>query len=186
MYANVPSGSWILQSQSFGRVRLFGRTSFQITNRPANIAITILPIPRLEITVHREFTSTAEPPPIMGKFGGSGVNIQLENDEPFSTGGMMGSQFEPPANSSSDTTSGTIDAMPRRAVGRDQRLGRLCKFHHKRWRRSGWQSARDLIEQFQCAYRSCASQISGRSLAGLQIHPPMKTGVAGLPGRRRF
>ena len=26
----------------------------------------------------------------------------------------MGSQFEPPANSSSDTTSGTIDAMPGR------------------------------------------------------------------------
>jgi hypothetical protein len=72
VHASVPNGSWILQAQSFGSERAFGRTSFQVANGPANIAITILPTPRLQVTVHREFPITAETP---GPMSGPGIGI---------------------------------------------------------------------------------------------------------------
>jgi hypothetical protein len=111
VHASVPNGSWILQAQYFGGGRAFGRTSFQVANGPVNIAITILPMPRLQVTVHREFTSTAETP---GPMSGLGIGIQLEDEDPFSTGGAPGAVFDPNANPSSDSVRGTIDAMPGR------------------------------------------------------------------------
>jgi hypothetical protein len=113
VHANVPNGSWILQAQSFGRGRFFGRTSFQVANGPFNIAITVLPMPKLQVTVRREFNSTPETP-IMSARTDPGVNMQLENAEPFSMGGMFGSQFETNNDSPSATTRGTINAMPGR------------------------------------------------------------------------
>jgi Carboxypeptidase regulatory-like domain len=112
VHASVPNGSWILQAQYFGRDRAFGRTSFQVANGPANIAITILPTPRLQVTVHREFTSTAETQRGSGQMSGPGIGIQLEDEEPFGMGGMFSADFGPHADASSDTMRGTIDALP--------------------------------------------------------------------------
>jgi len=119
--ANVPNGSWILQAQSFGlggphQEHSFGRTAFQVANGPINVAVTIQPIPRLQVTIHREFTPTVDTAslPATVRLRGPGISIQLENADPFTFGGMFGSQFDPNSDPSADTTSGTIDAIPGR------------------------------------------------------------------------
>jgi hypothetical protein len=117
--ANVPNGSWILQGHSSGPGRSpqelsFGRTAFQVTNGPVHVAITVVPVPRLRVTIRREFTSTAEAPSTT-RSSAPGVNLQLDNAEPFAQGEMIsGLQFDPNADPLSETASGTIDAMPGR------------------------------------------------------------------------
>ena len=110
--ANVPNGAWILQGESYGHERLSGQTAFQIANGPVNIAITVLPIPKLQVTIRREFTASSEMP-IAEARTQSGANFQLESAEAFRQGGMQGIQFDPP-DPSSDTTNGTIDVTPGR------------------------------------------------------------------------
>lgn len=110
--ANVPSGAWILQGHSSGRERLFGQTAFQIANGSVNIGLTVLPAPRLEVTIRREFTSTDETPSATARIQ-SGVDVRLVDAEPLGMAGMFGSRFEP-SNSSSEMTNGTIDATPGR------------------------------------------------------------------------
>ena len=116
IYANVPNGTWMLQALSGGPTRLFGRTTFQVAGGPVNLAITILPAPNLPVTIRREFTSTtdARSNPTQLVHLGSAVNLQLENLESFNRGGMTHIEFEPNADSFSETTQGTIGAMPGR------------------------------------------------------------------------
>jgi hypothetical protein len=123
--ASVPNGSWILQGQRFGpgpsrQEHAVGRTAFQVANGPVHIAIAVVPIPLLQMTIRREFTAKAEAqsqPAIMGirGVGGPQVNFQLDNAEPFAQGGMISApQFDPNADPSAETTTGTVDAMPGR------------------------------------------------------------------------
>jgi len=113
VYANVPNGSWMLRTMTGGPNRLFGRTAFQVAGGPVNIGITILPVPKLQVTIHREFSSTVESPSSAAQMGrlGSGVNLQLNDLEPFSRVGLMRVEFETNAD---DTTHGTVEAMPGR------------------------------------------------------------------------
>lgn len=115
VHANVPNGAWVLRAQG-GRDRLFGQTAFQVANRPVNTAITILPIPKLHVTIRREFTSSPETPqePAGMARAGPGVNLQLEDMALFGRGGIMRMEYEPNRDPFSETTRGTIEAMPGR------------------------------------------------------------------------
>jgi len=93
-HVNVPSGSWIVDARGFGRTMTWGRSVLHVAHAPATAAITLEQIPRIPVTVHRDFTQSQTPPdPSNG-----GLALRLVSADPFSSSGGAGFMGARPAS----------------------------------------------------------------------------------------
>ena len=118
-HASVPSGRWTLQANSYGRSQSFGKTDFQVTGGPVSLAITVLPVPRLQVVIRHEFTSHENQPVAYvgpaGRMGGelgAGVNLQLVSTQATPMGGMMGLEMDSNPDPAATEWDGTMQATP--------------------------------------------------------------------------
>jgi hypothetical protein len=75
VHASVPSGTWSMEAHAYGRNTEWGRTDFQVTGAPVSFAISILPIPKIQVIIHRDFAAnsdTSQP-----ATSGPGMNLSL-------------------------------------------------------------------------------------------------------------
>ena len=117
-HVNVPSGRWALQASAYGRSQSFGRTDFQVAGGPVSLAITILPIPKLQVVIRHEFTSNSNQPvayvgpAIMAGGTGPGVNLQLVSAQPTAMGGMTSSHIDSNSDPAATEWNGAMEATP--------------------------------------------------------------------------
>lgn len=107
VHLNLPSGSWSLVARGMGRAMSWGRTDFQVAGAPTSIAVSVLPISRVPVTIHRDFTATQAAGSDI-QSSGPGVNLTLEPVEDFSQNGLGNLRT---ADGSTDGTSYELDSV---------------------------------------------------------------------------
>ena len=85
--ANVPNGSWTLLARAFGQTMRFGRADFQVASAPVSVAVTVAPIPPIEVNVNHDFTTAADSSQQPGRWGW--MNLTLLPADDFAAGGAV-------------------------------------------------------------------------------------------------
>lgn len=90
-HANVPSGSWTLVAHTFGATMQVGRSDFQVTGAPVQVAVTVAPLPPIQVVIHGDVPASDGQP---GNRWGW-INLTLTPAEDFAEeGGMVSAHTE--------------------------------------------------------------------------------------------
>jgi hypothetical protein len=78
---NLPSGFYYAEARSQGEIPSYGRTDFQVMDRPVSgLSLVVLPLRPIEVRIRREFTESgisAPPSSLQGDSMGTGVSLTL-------------------------------------------------------------------------------------------------------------
>lgn len=91
VHAAVPNGTWTLQAHAYGHNQGWGRTEFQVAGAPVTFAISLVPVPRIPVIIHRDFTASnsADQP----ANSHAGMNLYLTPADEVGTGAMGGNMM---------------------------------------------------------------------------------------------
>jgi hypothetical protein len=76
-HATVPNGTWTMEAHAYGKTMQWGRTDFQVNGAPVSFVISILPVPKIPVVIHREFATNSEASGAIITDSGPGMNLFL-------------------------------------------------------------------------------------------------------------
>ena len=89
--ADIPNGTWAMEAHAYGRTAEWGRTDFQVNGAPVSFAISILPVPKIPVIIHREFATNSDASGASIIDSGPGMNLFLVPADGLALGRSGGS-----------------------------------------------------------------------------------------------